>query len=77
MYAIDPLVGKQFATAISFFFILKWSLKREFLKMTKICLFIYLFIYFLFTLGIPLGETLFFRGAQQLQTHQNIKIVLL
>ena len=27
------------------------------------------FIYFFFTLGKPLSETLFFRGAQQLHTH--------
>ena len=31
-----------------------------------------LFIYFLFNLGRPLSETLFFRGVQQLQTNLNI-----
>ena len=33
-----------------------------------VCLNIYIFIYFLITLGKPLSETLFFRGAQQLHT---------
>ena len=31
-----------------------------------------LFIYFLFNLGRPLSETLFFRGVQQLQTNLDI-----
>ena len=38
-----------------------------FYTVTEHRLFIYLFIYLLFTLGKPLSETLFSRGAQQLQ----------
>ena len=33
---------------------------------------LYLFIYFFFTRGRPLSETLFFRGARQLQKNINI-----
>ena len=36
----------------------------------KNCVFKFVvFVYFFFTLGKPLSETLFFRGAQQLHTH--------
>ena len=35
------------------------------------------FIYSYYTLGKPLSEKLFFRGAQQLRTHTNCKIVFI